>query len=215
MPRKIPVAMILAILMLTFILLTPAQLDAKAQNTTSQTSIKISKLWQIKSINGNVDNIAWSPDGSKLAVGTGCWLAADNNLAGGVFVFDGASGRLLWKSQDLCGVASVAWSPDGSKLAAGTGCWGVIVYGVGSSSSQQPGVVSTTSAPITSTGSTSASTGGFSHAGVASEASSGGSGSLSSRSGGFHSSTTIIATAAVTSIAVIVVLLGLYRVRTA
>jgi WD40 repeat protein len=56
--------------------------------------------------------IAWSPDGTRLAVG---------NFSGDVQVWDASTHQLLhtWKSGAGSPIISVAWSPDGKTLASG------------------------------------------------------------------------------------------------
>lgn len=60
-----------------------------------------------------VNDLMYSPDGSKLAVAVG------NNL----YVFNAQTGAELHTSSYSLGCMAVAWSPDGSKLAVGSGDW--------------------------------------------------------------------------------------------
>ena len=58
-----------------------------------------------------LNTVAWSPDGTRLAVGS------DDNC---VYVLT-AEGRLLWRGEGHTGLVwSVAWSPDGRGLASGS-----------------------------------------------------------------------------------------------
>ena len=74
------------------------------------------KLWE-KNLGGTVRSVAFSPDGSKIAVGIG-WEGS-NGYYGRVVVFS-SSGEKLWESPNLGGtVLSVAFSPNGSEIVAG------------------------------------------------------------------------------------------------
>lgn len=67
----------------------------------------------IKLLEGK-SSAAWSPDGSRLALGL--WDFTYNGQTPGTLVFD-ANGRQLWSSL-LGGYPNLRWSPDDSKLAA-------------------------------------------------------------------------------------------------
>jgi len=59
--------------------------------------------------------LAWSPDGSLIAVACANH-SADGDLYG-IHLFDAASGKALWKRGKDESYYSVAWSPDGKTLA--------------------------------------------------------------------------------------------------
>ena len=101
----------LLVVIIILSLLTQTPINTHAQTITKQQTFIT--LWE-KDLSGPVLSVAWSPDGTKLAIGT------ISGHHGRVFVFS-KDGNLLWQSEDLGGsVLSVAWSPDGTKLAAGT-----------------------------------------------------------------------------------------------
>ena len=58
-----------------------------------------------------VESVVWSPDGSRIAAGSGdC-----------VWVWDAVTGEELLSLEHGSQVRSVVWSPDGSRIAAGSG----------------------------------------------------------------------------------------------
>jgi eukaryotic-like serine/threonine-protein kinase len=59
-----------------------------------------------------VESVAWSPDGTRLASGS-----ADTTVQ----VWDAATGSHVFTSgSDSAGVLTLAWSPDGKRLASGS-----------------------------------------------------------------------------------------------
>ncbi len=82
-----------------------------------------------------VMDIAWSPDGTQIAVATNSahdWY--DPESSGEIVVRDAASGRQMYRLGGLeTGALSVAWSPDGTRIAAGSGrrvaVWNVATKG--------------------------------------------------------------------------------------
>jgi ATP-binding cassette subfamily B protein len=66
--------------------------------------------------------LAWSPDGSRLAVGS---------LDGAVRLLDTGSGGVSTLQGHTAGVFNVAWSPDGSRLASGGWDKNVRIWGAG------------------------------------------------------------------------------------
>lgn len=62
-----------------------------------------------------VRDVAWSPDGSKIASSFGEWDIGGAN----VVVFNATTGQRLFTYTHSNDVLAVAWSPDGSKLASG------------------------------------------------------------------------------------------------
>ncbi len=70
----------------------------------------IGVVWSAEDLSGKVYAVAWSPDGSLLAVGGYRWLAVYRVEEGLLWEYKGFSG----------GVEALAWSPDGSALAVGT-----------------------------------------------------------------------------------------------
>ena len=70
----------------------------------------IGVVWGAEDLSGKVYAVAWSPDGSLLAVGGYRWLSVYRVGAGLLWEYKGFSG----------GVEVLAWSPDGSALAVGT-----------------------------------------------------------------------------------------------
>jgi WD40 repeat protein len=66
------------------------------------------------------DTVAWSPDGTKIALAGGSGTCTDipvDDFA--VYVLDIVIHQVLKKLSDhTCDVFSVAWSPDGTKLAS-------------------------------------------------------------------------------------------------
>ncbi|MCP4697569.1 MAG: WD40 repeat domain-containing protein [Gammaproteobacteria bacterium] len=63
--------------------------------------------------------VAWSPDGTRLAVGDGEAEEDKEDEEGGVSLFT-ATGRLLWrKAEHTYETMRLAWRPDGRVLASG------------------------------------------------------------------------------------------------
>ncbi len=72
-----------------------------------------------------VEGLAWSPDGSRLAVAVDVWPAEGGPACGGIVVVDpGGAVAPLVLSPDP--IAHIAWSPDGTRLAYGTDPQGAI-----------------------------------------------------------------------------------------
>ncbi len=97
-------------LTLIILVLTTITTPTTQAKTTTQPPIKT--LWE-KDIPAPaiVYSVDWSPDGERIAAGTG-W-------PGKLIVFD-RNGNKLWESEDLGGsVNSVSWSPDGLLLGVG------------------------------------------------------------------------------------------------
>ena len=86
-------------------------------NIIIKTALYITKLWE-NNLGDNVESVAWSPDGERIA-------------AGGSFsrlvVFD-ASGVKIWEKNLSGWIYSVAWSPDGSRIAVGGAFNKVVVF---------------------------------------------------------------------------------------
>ncbi|MCE4625223.1 MAG: protein kinase [Desulfurococcales archaeon] len=77
------------------------------------------KLWTANGLQGCVFRVVWSPDGKRIAAGTG-WTDK-NGYHGKLYLFNAKSGELLWESKDLKGnIYGVSWSLDGSRLAVGS-----------------------------------------------------------------------------------------------
>ncbi|MCE4625267.1 MAG: hypothetical protein F7C35_05310 [Desulfurococcales archaeon] len=73
-------------------------------------------------IGGHLGSVAWSPDGTMIAVG-----GYSINLGGRVVLFS-VNGSIVWiKTVSAASILSLAWSPDGSKIVAGGGDWRVTV----------------------------------------------------------------------------------------
>ncbi|WP_433677712.1 toll/interleukin-1 receptor domain-containing protein [Nocardia sp. CA-119907] len=87
-----------------------AEHTLKANNALS--AAKTLQAWLFNASHGlEVLSVAWSPDGSRLAVG-----GRDK----AVRVWDAATGGLQWTTLGrVGGITSVAWSPDGRTLAVG------------------------------------------------------------------------------------------------
>ncbi len=66
-------------------------------------------LWRSPDLGGDVLSVAWSPDGSMIAVGS---------QSGELFVFS-SSGEILWRARLDGYVEKAEWSPDGSMVVAG------------------------------------------------------------------------------------------------
>ncbi len=121
MNKMIPALLIL----MTLVILVP-----QITHATIRAQPPIQKLWESEELGGWVKSIAWSPDGTKIAVGIG-WREkiGDKYYYHGEILIFSSSGKLLWKSDDLGDhVRCVAWSPDGSKLAVGGDFGKVIVF---------------------------------------------------------------------------------------
>ena len=149
-PLKRILTQLATLLVIALILMstTLTLIQTKAEEQSTQPQIK--ELWE-KDLGSDVNSVAWSPDGTKLAAGLNGWIVAVFSSSGeklweskdldgsvenivwspdgtklaviaiGVTVFS-SSGKKLWGSQDLNDyVESAAWSPDGTKLAVGTG----------------------------------------------------------------------------------------------
>ncbi|MCE4625965.1 MAG: protein kinase [Desulfurococcales archaeon] len=73
-------------------------------------------IWESSDLGGGVQDrkgLAWSPDGSKVAVGT---------MSDRLIILNASNGQELWRSDSLGGdVECVSWSPDGGRVAIGTG----------------------------------------------------------------------------------------------
>ena len=70
-------------------------------------------LWRAYHVDGDVGALAWSPDGSKLAVSTTFQLA--------VGVLNLESGKMLWKMREhVSGLHSIAFTPDGKYVVTPT-----------------------------------------------------------------------------------------------
>jgi len=108
--KAIKLTQLLLISMLILALITPI-------STKPQPTIKLVKLWD-KNLGSIIHSIAWSPDGTKIAVGT---------EDGFLYIFNN-TGKLLWNEKLNLGVEGVSWSPDGSLLAACGKFGKVVVY---------------------------------------------------------------------------------------
>jgi WD40 repeat protein len=75
-------------------------------------SVEGKLLAQLQNANGNVDALAWSPDGRTLAGGSTLWQVKDGKFEGHAAPFYGRT--------------AVAWSPDGQRLASANGSNGQI-----------------------------------------------------------------------------------------
>jgi WD40 repeat protein/serine/threonine protein kinase len=70
-------------------------------------------------------SLAFSPDGLRLAAGSGPWFQAQTGPTAGLVVRELGSGREVFaRRSDAGAVQAVAFSPDGKRLAAGTGTTG-------------------------------------------------------------------------------------------
>ncbi len=110
-------------ILVLLILMTLVILIPQIAHATIRAQPPIQKLWESEELGGWVKSIAWSPDGTKIAVGIG-WREkiGDKYYYHGEILIFSSSGKLLWKSNDLGErVESVAWSPDGTKIAVGVG----------------------------------------------------------------------------------------------
>ena len=66
-------------------------------------------LGNLTVLNSSVDSVAWNPDGSRLASGSGDWM---------IRIWNPKTGALLQSFRESDGpVISVAWNPDGERLA--------------------------------------------------------------------------------------------------
>ena len=68
----------------------------------------------------DIQSVAWSPDGTRIAVGGGPVPCDPSNLAGyAIRILDASTGQIVNQLQGhACFVTSVAWSPDGSRLVS-------------------------------------------------------------------------------------------------
>lgn len=74
-----------------------------------------------------ISAVAWSPDGSKIAIGGGPTVCAPGLDKYSIQIFDAVTLQVLQKlTRASCKIESVAWSPDGTKLA-GTGYDGALI----------------------------------------------------------------------------------------
>ncbi|MEB3759404.1 MAG: PQQ-binding-like beta-propeller repeat protein [Desulfurococcales archaeon] len=80
--------------------------------TIAQQQVQLTPVWS-KDLGVLVRRIAWSPDGSRIAVGF--WQT--DTGSGYVYVFNGANGSLIWRSPLLGRIGYLAWSPDSSRIA--------------------------------------------------------------------------------------------------
>jgi WD40 repeat protein len=70
------------------------------------------RLVRVFAHDGEIGDIAWSPDGKKIAAG--------GQLHHALFIWEADTGALLRKlDREFGGISAVAWSPDGKYLAAG------------------------------------------------------------------------------------------------
>ena len=74
-----------------------------------------------------VNDVDWSPDGTRLVSATGCVYCEDN----AVHIWDAQTGRELTTFEgNSCAVQSVAWSPSGKQIASAGGDWDCTDYAV-------------------------------------------------------------------------------------
>ena len=70
------------------------------------------RLVRVFAHDGEIGDIAWSPDGKKIAAG--------GQLHHALFIWEADTGALLRKlDREFGGISAVAWSPDGKYVAAG------------------------------------------------------------------------------------------------
>lgn len=104
-----PLSLILILLALTLAFsATPSRASAQANGP-----LELQVYWQSPTVN-SIQDCAWSPDGSKLAVSA--WYKSGDNYYGRIMVF-AKNGSLLWYRNFVNPTSKIAWSPDGSLIA--------------------------------------------------------------------------------------------------
>ena len=81
------------------------------------------ELLSLKGHTASVSSVAYSPDGKRLASGSGTWDATKRAFVSGeVKLWDAQTGQELRTLKGhTAKVVSVAFSPDGKRLASGSG----------------------------------------------------------------------------------------------
>jgi hypothetical protein len=75
--------------------------------------------------------LAWSPDGTRLAVGGGPNSCLETSEPFGIEILDVTTGNVIHELvQHTCPVYSVAWSPDGTRLVSGSSDGTTVVWNV-------------------------------------------------------------------------------------
>ena len=70
-----------------------------------------------------LETVAWSPDGTKIAVGGGTYQCERDNLKKhAIYIIDAVTQVVLLTLEGhKCTIVNIAWSPDGNRLVSGSG----------------------------------------------------------------------------------------------
>ena len=97
--------------------------DAGRELSQEVTSISLEPDLEIKGFAGGVNNVVWSPDSTRVALGTRV-NGVDKSSSSAIHVWNAASGEeVLAVTLPKTQMSGISWSPDGSHLAVKAGGW--------------------------------------------------------------------------------------------
>ena len=111
-PRILAATIAIVVLGWAGIGLDPTSLNLDGWRWVVEADAPKPRLVRVFAHDGEVGDVAWSPDGTKIAAG--------GQLHHALFIWEASTGALLRKfDREYGGISAVAWSPDGRYVAAG------------------------------------------------------------------------------------------------